>query len=56
MSTITERISEELQNGKMKLVKELITEALEKGESAKVILEDGLMAGMNVIAVKFKNN
>ena len=56
MSTIIERISEELQNGKMKIVKELIQEALDHGESAKAILEEGLLAGMNVIAVKFKNN
>ena len=56
MSTIIESISEELQNGKAKIVKQLVEDAIEKGISAKDILEKGLMAGMDVIAEKFKNN
>jgi len=56
MSELITRISEELQNGKAKIVKELIDEALSAGLAAKDILDKGLMAGMDVIAVKFKNN
>jgi len=56
MSELITRISEELQNGKAKIVKELIDEALTAGLEAKDILDKGLMAGMDVIAAKFKNN
>lgn len=55
MSTLTE-LSEALQKGRAKLVKELVPKAIEEGYSAKEILEDGLLAGMNVIGAKFKNN
>lgn len=55
MSTLTE-LSEALQKGRAKLVKELVPRAIEEGYSAKEILEDGLLAGMNVIGAKFKNN
>jgi len=56
MSELISRISEELQNGKAKVVKELVAEAVEKGISAKDVLEKGLMSGMDIIAEKFKNN
>jgi 5-methyltetrahydrofolate--homocysteine methyltransferase len=56
MNEILTQISEELQKGKAKIVKELVTQALSQGVSAKDILEQGLLAGMDVIAVKFKNN
>jgi len=56
MSELISRISEELQNGKAKIVKELVDEAISKGISAKEVLENGLMAGMDIIAEKFKNN
>ena len=49
-------ISENLQKGKAKVVKELVQKALDEGTPAKTILEDGLLAGMNVIGGKFKNN
>ena len=55
MSTLTE-ISEALQKGRAKLVKELVTRAIDEGLSAKEILEDGLLAGMNIVGGKFKNN
>lgn len=55
MSTLTE-LSEALQKGRAKLVKELVPKAIEEGLSAKSILEDGLLAGMNVVGAKFKNN
>jgi len=56
MGELINQISGELQNGNAKLVKELVAEAIEKGLSAKDILENGLLAGMDIIAVKFKTN
>ena len=56
MSEILTRISEELQKGRAKVVKELVEEALKDEVSAAVILNQGLMAGMDIIAEKFKNN
>lgn len=55
MSLLNE-ISEKLQAGKAKIVKELVQQALDEGISAQAILSEGLMAGMNVIGEKFKNN
>ena len=49
-------ISEALQKGKAKVVKELTEKALAEGLAAKDVLEKGLLPGMDVIAVKFKNN
>lgn len=49
-------ISLQLQAGKAKIVKALVQEALDEGISAKVILEEGLLAGMAVVGEKFKNN
>lgn len=49
-------ISEFLQKGRAKNVKALVAEALEEGQDPKVILNDGLLAGMMVIGEKFKNN
>ncbi|MCL2050773.1 MAG: corrinoid protein [Lachnospiraceae bacterium] len=54
--SILNEISTALQSGKAKIVKELIPQALEAGISSKDILEQGLLAGMDVVAVKFKNN
>ena len=49
-------ISENLQKGKAKVVKELVGQAVEQGIPAKEVLEKGLLAGMDVIGEKFKNN
>ena len=56
MNELISNISTALQTGKTKIVKELVEEALSEGVSAKTILEEGLLSGMDVIAVKFKNN
>ena len=57
MSTqILEEISLKLQNGKTKDIKVLVPKALEEGVPAKDILNDGLLAGMSIVGVKFKNN
>ncbi len=55
MSIYTE-ISENLQRGKAKIVKELVTKALEEGCPAAEILNEGMLSGMNIIGEKFKNN
>ena len=51
-----DEISELVQNGKTKDVKELVSKALEEGTDAKQILNDGLLAGMAVIGEKFKRD
>ena len=55
-ATILQEISEKLQQGKAKDIKVLVPQALEAGLPATDILNDGLLAGMSVIGVKFKNN
>ncbi|MBE6546834.1 MAG: cobalamin-binding protein [Ruminococcaceae bacterium] len=49
-------ISETLQKGRAKLVKELVQQALDEGTAPAVILNEGLLHGMNIIGEKFKNN
>lgn len=49
-------ISENLQKGKAKIVKELVQQAIDEGVAVKQILEEGLLSGMSVIGEKFKNN
>ncbi|MFI3238291.1 MAG: corrinoid protein [Lachnospiraceae bacterium] len=55
MSIIAE-MNQQLQAGKAKIVKGLVTQALEEGFDPKVILNEGLLGGMMVIGEKFKNN
>lgn len=54
--SILEEISQNLQQGKAKNVKELVQKAIDEGLDAKTILEEGLLSGMGVIGAKFKNN
>ena len=49
-------ISEKLQQGRAKDIRVLVPQALEEGVSAQDILVKGLLDGMNIIGVKFKNN
>lgn len=49
-------ISVQLQAGKAKAVKTLVQQAIDEGYSAEAILKEGLMDGMSVIGVKFRNN
>lgn len=51
-----QEISLQLQAGKSKIVKGLVQQAIDEGIPAQQILEEGLLAGMNVIGTKFKNN
>lgn len=55
MSILTD-ISENLQKGKAKVVKELVQQAIDEGIPVQQILNDGLLAGMDVVGEKFKNN
>ena len=55
MSILVE-ISENLQKGKAKIVKELVQKALDEGISPAEILSEGLLSGMGVVGEKFKNN
>lgn len=47
-------LSETLQQGDADRVRELTTQAIEEGLSPKEILDNGLIAGMNVVGAKFK--
>ncbi len=49
-------ISLQLQAGKAKIVKNLVQQAIDEGIPAQKILEEGLLAGMNIVGEKFKNN
>ena len=49
-----EDISQLLQKGKSKKVKELVQQAIDEGIDAKVILDEGLLAGMNAVGDQFQ--
>jgi 5-methyltetrahydrofolate--homocysteine methyltransferase len=53
---VLENISQALQKGKAKDVKALVEQALKDGLTPQTILNDGLLSGMGVVGVKFKNN
>jgi corrinoid protein of di/trimethylamine methyltransferase len=54
--SILDEISQNLQIGKAKVVKELVQKAIGEGLSAESILKDGLLQGMGVIGEKFKKD
>lgn len=54
--TIFEEISGYIQAGRAAQVETLVAQAISDGLPAGDILENGLLAGMNVIGEKFKNN
>ena len=53
---VIDSIFEKLQKGKAKEVSALVEQALNEGVKAEDILNDGLVAGMNVVGEKFRNN
>ena len=53
---ILTEISEKIQRGKTKDIKALVPQALEQGVPAAEILNEGLLDGMNIVGIKFKNN
>ena len=54
--SILNEISENLQKGKSKIVKELVSRALEEGCRPVDILNEGLLHGMNIVGELFKRN
>ena len=54
--SIFEQIAEEVIKGQADSVKQLVNQALSENISAEDILNNGLVGGMNVVSVKFKNN
>ena len=54
--SVFEEISAALQQGKADEVKSLVDGTLKAGSEPKTVLEEGLIAGMNVIGGKFKRN
>lgn len=56
MNPLLDEISSWLQQGRTPKVKELIQQALDEGIPATDILQKGLLAGMDIIGEKFKNN
>lgn len=54
--SILDDVSANLQKGRAKEVKRLVEQAIAEQMEASVILEDGLLAGMNIVGEKFKNN
>ena len=53
MAAIIEEISQAIQNGKAKLIKDLVPKAIEEGHSAQEILGEGLLRGMNIVGERF---
>lgn len=54
--SLFQEISENLQKGNARGVKTLVQQAIDEGQPAKKILEEGLLSGMGIIGEKFKNN
>lgn len=54
--SILNEISQNLQIGKAKIVKELVQKAIDEGISPESILKEGLLAGMGIIGDKFKKD
>lgn len=53
---LLKEISENLQKGRAKNVKELVQKAIDEGIEVNRILEEGLLHGMSIIGEKFKKN
>ena len=51
-----QEISVQLQNGKARDVQALVQQAIDEGIPAEEILQKGLLAGMDIVGVRFKNN
>lgn len=49
-------LSEAMQKGKAKEVRVLVQEAIDAGVPVQQILNEGLLSGMDIVGVKFKNN
>lgn len=56
MSEIIQEIKANMARGRAKQVQELVRQAVDEGVAPQVILDEGLLAAMNEVGVKFKNN
>lgn len=56
MTDTIREIAEAVENGKAKLIKELVPKAIEEGNTANEILDEGLLKGMAVIGDRFTRN
>jgi len=56
MTVDLKQIADNLIKGKAPEVKELVQKALDEGIDVEKVLNEGLVAGMNVVGVKFKAN
>ncbi|MEG0614860.1 MAG: B12-binding domain-containing protein, partial [Oscillospiraceae bacterium] len=54
--SILSDLSENIQKGRAKVVKELIPQAIDEGFSAREILEGGMLPAMAIIGEKFSKN
>jgi len=54
--SVLQDIAENLMKGKANDVKTLVEKALNDGEAPEKVLNEGLLAGMNVIGARFKKN
>jgi len=54
--SITQQISEAVQKGRAKIVKELVEQAIAENIPAADILNQGMLAAMDIVGEKFKNN
>lgn len=54
--SILNEISENLQKGKAKVIKQLVQQAIDENIPVETILNEGLLSGMSIIGEKFKNN
>lgn len=55
-NSLIQQISELVQKGRAKNVKELVQQALDEGVDPKELLNEGLLEGMMIIGGKFKRN
>ena len=53
---VLSEISEKMQQGRGKIVAELVQQALDEGCDPEKILSEGLLSGMDVVGAKFRNN
>lgn len=56
MAVELKEIADNLIKGKAPEVKELVQKALDEGQDVEKVLNEGLVAGMNVVGAKFKAN
>lgn len=54
--TVIEEISHAVEIGKIKLIKDLVSRAVEEGLSAQCILDEGLLHGMGITGDRFTRN